>query len=130
MPQGRAKKTKAKLTRKNGIVVEKPTHRRTWKKFEQKVANDFGAERNPLSGGNSKMTRSDSTHKKLFIEAKLRQSFPLWKLYHDTKVLAEIEDKIPVVAIKEKGKEGYLILVNPEHLNELIQNYKNGKNRD
>ena len=44
------------------------TARRTWKKRESDVAHFFQGQRTPLSGGNSKITRSDVIHDELFIE--------------------------------------------------------------
>ena len=45
------------------------TARRTWKKRESNVADFFQGQRTPLSGGNSKITRSDVIHEDLFIES-------------------------------------------------------------
>ena len=42
------------------------TARRTWKQRESDVAAFFNGERTPLSGGNSKITRSDVIHEDLF----------------------------------------------------------------
>ena len=49
------------------------TARRTWKQRESNVANFFQGQRTPLSGGNSKITRSDVIHDELFIECKLKK---------------------------------------------------------
>ena len=45
------------------------TARRTWKKRESNVADFFQGQRTPLSGGNSKITRSDVIHEDLFTTA-------------------------------------------------------------
>lgn len=86
------------------------TSRGTWKAAERRVAGFFGTQRTALSGGNSKITRSDSMHKKLFIEAKLRVKHAVVSLWRETKVLAEKEGKIPVICLNEKGKEGFWIM--------------------
>ena len=50
------------------------TYRGTWKHRERDAAAVFGAKRQPLSGssGRDDLTRSDSLHKKLFIETKFK----------------------------------------------------------
>ena len=40
---------------------------KAWKQRERKVADFFGGQRTPLSGGNGKITRADVIHDKLFI---------------------------------------------------------------
>ena len=42
----------------------------TWKAFERKVAKALDTFRTPLSGGNSRHTRSDTLHKDLYVEVK------------------------------------------------------------
>lgn len=99
------------------------TSRSTWKGRERKIARDFGSERTPLSGGNSRITRSDSIHPKLFVEAKLRQKHAVVTLFDDTAKLAKLEKKIPVVALCEKGRPGYYLVIRPEHLKQVAEEY-------
>ena len=61
------------------------TARRTWKKRESNVANFFQGQRTPLSGGNSKITRSDVIHEDLFIECKLKKKHTVITLWDETK---------------------------------------------
>lgn len=89
---------------------------KTWKKFERRVAAFFGTERTALSGGNSKLTRSDSLHPDLFIEAKQRKRFAVVRLWDATKRLADKEKKTPVVCVSEKGRAGFWILVHSDDL--------------
>ena len=102
----RAKVTKKKrepkiLVRKNNIVVKHPTSKSTWKSFERLVASFFGTKRVPLSGSNSgHNTNSDSMHKDLYIECKVRGKISIWSLFIDTERKAQNEDKIPIVAVK------------------------------
>lgn len=86
------------------------TARGTWKAAERRIADFFGTTRTPLSGGNGKQTRSDSLHKGLFLEAKLRVTHAVVSLWRETKELADKENKIPVICLNEKGKEGFWIL--------------------
>ena len=94
------------------------THRRTWQKREQTIAEMFGAKRNRSSGssGRADLSSSDSTHGRLYLEAKLRAKHTAVSLWDDTKIKADREGKVPVVALVEKGRPGYWILVHIDHL--------------
>lgn len=92
---------------------------KAWKAFERRVARFFGTERNALSGGNSKLTRSDSLHPSLFIEAKQRKRFAAVRLWDATKQLADRENKTPVVCLSEKGRPGFWVLVHSDHVSAL-----------
>ena len=95
------------------------TARRTWKQRESNVANFFHGERTPLSGGNSKITRSDVIHDELFIECKLKKKHAVISLWDATKKLAEKEGKTPVVALCEKERPGFWIMVHSSDLYKL-----------
>lgn len=104
------------------------THKNTWKASERRVADKFGTRRNPLSGGNSGVTRSDTRHSKLFIESKYRQRHAVVKLYNDTAKLAKLEDKVPVVALFEKGKPGFWLLLKADDLKTVANEYMTENN--
>jgi len=87
---------------------------KAWKAGERRVARYFGTERNALSGGNSKVTRSDSLHKELFIECKYRKSHSVVTLWQDTLEKARAEGKVPVVALMQKGLRGFWIVMHSE----------------
>ena len=89
---------------------------KTWKTIERKIARFFGAERNPLSGGNGKQSRSDSLSDKLFIETKYRVNHSAVTLWRKTLLLANKEDKIPVVCLAEKHRHGFWILCHSDDL--------------
>lgn len=61
---------------------------KTWKTVELRIAKDFGTDRTPLSGINSKHTGSDTLHDKLFIEVKhgknhiIEMAYKLWRKFH------------------------------------------------
>jgi hypothetical protein len=76
-----------------------------WKKFELWIAKVFCTERNPLSGGNGKHSRSDSLHKKLFISCKHTRAghAPLFRLVEEETEKAIVEDKIPVIVVGRSG---------------------------
>ena len=89
---------------------------KTWKNRERQIARFFGSERNPLSGGNGKHTRSDSLHEELFIESKHRKSHSLVTLYEEVKKQARAENKIPVICLSQHGKKGFWVMVKEEDL--------------
>jgi hypothetical protein len=84
---------------------------KSWKGVERKVAHSLDTERTPLSGGNSKHTRSDTLHEKLYIEVKHRKHFSLLSLYRQTLGMARKEHKIPILCLKEKGEHGELAVM-------------------
>ena len=94
------------------------THRSTWKHLERQVAKFFGSVRNALSGRNSKVSASDSIHPTLFIECKLREKMPMWDLWEQSQEFGKKEGKTAVVALKKKGKKGFLLVV---HCDDLVK---------
>ena len=98
------------------------TARRTWKKRESNVADFFHGQRTPLSGGNSKVTRSDVIHDELFIECKLKKKHSVVSLWDETKKLADKEGKTPVIALCEKERPGFWIMLHSSDLNKVIKN--------
>lgn len=124
----RKKKVAKVLLRKNNVEVKKPTSKTTWKSLERRVADMFGTKRVPLSGSNSgHNTNSDSLHPKLYIECKLRQKIAIWQLFEDTERKAKAEDKIPIVAIKQKGAKGELLVIRPHDLQKIAEIQREGE---
>lgn len=116
------KRPKKEFVRKNNVVVKNPTSSSAWKSFERVVAEFFGTRRVPLSGSNSGHgTNSDSLHDKLYIECKLRGKISLWSLFEDTERKAKQENKIPIVAIKQKGSRGYLLVMRPLDVKKIAE---------
>lgn len=105
------------IIRKNRVVVKNPTSKSCWKSFERVVAKMFGTTRVPLSGSNSGHgTNSDSLHKTLYIECKVRGKSATYSLFLDTLEKAKAEGKIPIVAVKQKNTKGFLLVIRPEDL--------------
>lgn len=125
MPQRKLQKRKRipkVLIRANNVVVKNSTSKECWKSFERTVASFFGTKRVPLSGSNSgHNTNSDSLHPKVYIECKVRHKIAIWQLFVDTENKAKNERKVPVVAIKQKGEKGYLLVVRPEDLQKIAK---------
>jgi hypothetical protein len=100
------------------------TPTKTWKSIEASISRFFGTTRTPLSGGNGKMTRSDTLHPRLFIEVKQRKSHSTAKLFRSTKDLAKKESKIPVVVLHETGSHDYLIVCEVSDLKRIAEEVK------
>lgn len=124
------KRLPKELVRKNNVVVKNPTSKSAWKQLERVVAEFFGTRRVPLSGSNSGHgTNSDSLHEKLYIECKLRGKISLWALFEDTERKAKQENKIPVVAIKQKGSRGYLLVMRPTDMEKIVEIQKESSHK-
>ena len=92
---------------------------KAWKKRERDVAGFFDGQRTALSGGNGKITRADVMHDKLFIECKLRAKHTVISLWDDTAKLAKEEEKTPVIALCEKNRPGFWVMVHSSDLYKL-----------
>jgi len=108
--------------------MPKPTA--TWKSRERQIAARFGSKRTPLSGGNSGHSRSDSLHKSLFIEAKHRKKHTVISLWEATKILAEKESKVPVIALTQHGKQGFWIMCHVDDLQRVAEEERLASERD
>mgnify|MGYP000423855145 CR=1 FL=1 len=93
--------------------------RSTWKKLERRVARFFGSERTPLSGGNSKHTRSDSLHPDLFIEAKHKKEMPVWDWYKEFENF--VEGGIPALELKQNQDDLSLVAIHSKYIDGLEQ---------
>lgn len=90
-----------------------------WKKRERQVAGFFGCKRNILSGTASRpdlLSASDSTDRDLFIETKAHKSHAARSLWEKTRPLARKEAKLPVLALADNGKPGFLVVVHSDDL--------------
>lgn len=94
------------------------THRNTWKAAERRVAALFGTLRQRLSGssGRADETAADTKHPRLFIEVKYRESHAVRTLFDATLAHARKEGKLPVVALVDKRKPGFLLCL---HIDDL-----------
>jgi hypothetical protein len=87
------------------------THRNTWKGLERKAAILLGGVRNPLSGANSRHTSGDVIHDSYYVECKLRQNWAITGMFQEVRTEAQVEGKMPLLVIKEKGKHGELVVM-------------------
>jgi hypothetical protein len=59
-------------------------------------------------------------HERLFLECKLREKQAIWSLWADTAKKARKENKTPVVAIKEKGRQGEIYCIHGDDLETVL----------
>lgn len=81
-----------------------------WKQFERRAAAFFGALRRPLSGnrsGRADLDGGDATHERMFIEAKLRTSHGVYRIWD--KARAEAKGKPVVLCLQERNRPGFLV---------------------
>jgi len=99
------------------------THRSTWKAAERRVAAYFDAIRISLSGSNNQQaqTSSDTDSEEFYIEVKYRQRFSVLTLFHDVIRKAKKEKKLPVLALVEKNKPGFFLVLRQKDLDILIK---------
>jgi len=98
-------------------------HRGTWKAGERRVAAFFGTLRTSLSGGNSKITRSDTMHGELFIEVKHRKKNSVRTLHDTVKEQAKAEMKIPVLAFLDTNRPGFLLVIHSDDFPSVVESF-------
>jgi hypothetical protein len=105
----------------------KPT--KSWKAVERRIARRWGTDRTPMSGGNSKHTRSDTLHKEAYIEIKHRAEFSVINLWMDTKKKADKEDKVPIVALHKKGSSFVHYLIEENDLLKVVDLFRKSQRK-
>lgn len=101
-----------------------------WKAFERYIASIFNTTRNSLSGGNSKMTRSDSLHPDLFISCKYSKSNHrmLRRLVDEEREKATAENKLAVVINGESNdRSNALVTIHLKDLETFCRLVHEGK---
>lgn len=101
-----------------------------WKKFERFVADIFSSTRNALSGGNSKITRSDSLHPALFISCKYTRhnNKQLRDLVAEEREKAAVENKIAVCVVGEfDDRANAIVILHLKDLKPFTERVKNGE---
>lgn len=100
-----------------------------WKAFERFVSTVFSTTRTALSGGNGKITRSDSLHPSLFVSCKYTASNNkgLRTLVDEEREKALVENKIAVCVIGEAGdRANSLVVLHLRDLHPFCEMVKNG----
>lgn len=100
------------------------TNNSTWKKLEQRVCEQFGGRRNPLSGSNSQHGTSadciQTAYPQLYVEIKLRAAFAHHTLFNAVAKEAATEQRIPVLVTHEKHHKGSLVTLKLDDFLALI----------
>ena len=98
------------------------THRRTWQKFEQRIAEKLGGKRNPLSGADPKTgTKADGQIPDLFLECKLRSKVPFYADFRKAQALADAEGKPLAFVIHSKGTKQDLMILDFEDFRQMLE---------
>lgn len=87
------------------------THKRTWKKAEQRVAKLFGTRRRRGSGSDPETGGDDILHDRLHVEVKYREKQAVMTTYRDAKEKADSEGKMPIVVLLEKRSPVILLVL-------------------
>lgn len=104
-------------------------HRNTWKNFERYIAGIFKSTRAPLSGGNGKVTRSDSFHKSMFLSCKYTRSNhkTVRSLIAAERQKAKVEGKFAVCVIGEfDDKQNSFVAIHLQDMAAFCEAVKNG----
>lgn len=97
---------------------------KTWKANERRIAAKFGTTRNPLSGGNSGHTRSDTLHPRLFIEIKQRKRIPFWKDFQAAREMARKEGKMPLFVMHQTGTKDDILMMSLQDFLDIVDTAK------
>lgn len=90
-----------------------------FKRAERRVARMLRTRRTPLSGGNSRHTRSDTLHPKLYVEVKLAKDPPLWDEMLALRRRAARQDRRPLILLTHPDAGTRLALMDLDDLVEL-----------
>lgn len=94
---------------------------KAWKAFERRIAKSLGTVRTPLSGGASRLTRSDTLHPCLYVECKTQASIATHTQFQAIRQRARKEQMIPVMALHKKGSKLTLAVIEWNWFVELYQ---------
>ena len=84
---------------------------KTWKKFERNVARFFGCER---TGPMQSKDASDIDHPNLHVQCKHSKRIAILTIWDAAKRASR--GKIPIVAVKQKGRHGFWLFVHSSDL--------------
>lgn len=101
-----------------------------WKCFERYISGIFRTTRNALSGGNSKLTRSDSLHPKLFISCKYTRNNhkTLRTLVAEEREKAVKEQKTAVCVIGEfDDRANAIVVIHLKDIHTFCEAVRNGE---
>ena len=91
---------------------------KTWKKFERTVASYFGVRR---TGPMQEKDANDIDHPVIHCQCKHSKRHAIATVWDAAKKVADKSNKIPVVAIKQKGRHGFWLLIHESSLLEVAK---------
>ena len=89
---------------------------KTWKAFELAVAKYFGGWR---TGPMQSKAETDVRHEKLHVQCKHSKRIALVNVWDEAK--QNCKGKIPIVAVKQKGRHEFWLLVHSDDLLEVAE---------
>lgn len=98
-----------------------------FKRAERRVAGMLGTRRTPLSGGNSRHTRSDTLHPDLYVEVKLAKNPPLWDEMLGLRRRAARQDRRPLIVLTHPDRSLRMAIVDLEDLVEYELVHESGR---
>lgn len=96
----------------------------TWKAFERRIAASLGVSRTPLSGGSSRLTRSDTLHPKLYVECRKRRRLAVYNWFLNAAHKAKDERKTPVLALHQYRAPHALAVIHWDLFVDMYRIYK------
>jgi hypothetical protein len=96
-----------------GHEREDHMHRRTWQKFEQRVAKFFGCGR---TGPMQEKDANDIDHPHIHCQCKHSNRHAILTIWDAAKRATKKSGKIPIVTIGQQGRPGFWILVKESDL--------------
>ena len=97
---------------------------KTWKEFERPVANYFGCKR---TGPMQEKDANDINHPQLHVQCKHAKKHAILTVWDAAKKKTDKSGKIPVVAIKQKGRHGFWLLIRSSDLGAVANQRIEGK---
>lgn len=98
-----------------------------WKVAERNVARDLGGVRNRMSGAVDQLTAGDTVHPALYVEVKYAGRFAVSSLMREVRKAAKAENKLPVLALQEKGRKTRLYVVDKRDFELFIDILREGR---
>ena len=98
-----------------------------WKSFERTVARWFGCERTgPMQGKDA----NDIDHDFLHVQCKYAKRHAILTIWYAAKAVADRTGKIPCVALKQRGRHGFWLMMHSSDLRAVANQRKIAKKNE